>query len=138
VVRRVPEPASQGSIAAALAAFEDLGPLPDFPLPRRMILWAVERSGGVTAVCQALKDHLVKVGAPAKKVRVVLHGVDLELFRPVDREAVRARLGLSGRVLLSVGHVTKRKGQHLVVQALARLPGAPANAAATSGTSRTA
>jgi glycosyltransferase involved in cell wall biosynthesis len=102
---------------------DDAITLPGFRLPRRMILWAVERAAGVTAVCQALKDRLVEVGAPAEKIRVVIHGVDLEMFRPVDRAAVRRRLGLSGRVLLAVGHVTKRKGQHLAVQALPHLPG---------------
>jgi teichuronic acid biosynthesis glycosyltransferase TuaC len=96
--------------------------LPGFHLPRRMILWAVRQAAGVTTVCQALKDRLVEVGAPEEKIRVVLHGVDLEKFRPVDREAVRQRLGLSGRVLLVVGHVIKRKGQHLAVQALPHLP----------------
>jgi teichuronic acid biosynthesis glycosyltransferase TuaC len=97
--------------------------LPDFSLPRRMILWAIERSAGVTTVCQALKDRLVEVGAAEEKIRVVIHGVDLQMFRPVDREAVRRRLGLSGRVLLAVGHVIKRKGQFLAVQALPDLPG---------------
>jgi glycosyltransferase involved in cell wall biosynthesis len=46
------------------------------------------------------------------------------MFRPAeDRDALRAGLGLSGRVLLSVGHVTKRKGHHLAVEALPHLPG---------------
>lgn len=102
---------------------DDVITLARFRLPRRMILWAVRRAAGVTAVCQALKDRLVEVGAPGEKIRVVLHGVDLEQFRPVDREAVRRRLGLSGRVLLAVGHVIKRKGQYLAVQALPHLPG---------------
>jgi teichuronic acid biosynthesis glycosyltransferase TuaC len=102
---------------------DDAITLPSFPLPRRMILWAVGHAAGVTTVCQALKDRLVEVGAPEEKIRVVLHGVDLEMFRPVDREAVRRRLGLSGRVLLVVGHLINRKGQHLVVQALPHLPG---------------
>jgi teichuronic acid biosynthesis glycosyltransferase TuaC len=96
--------------------------LPGFRQPRRMILWAVRKAAGVTTVCKALKDRLVEVGAPEEKIRVVLHGVDLEMFRPVDREAVRERLGLSGRVLLAVGHVIKRKGQYLAVQALPHLP----------------
>ncbi|MFP5287000.1 MAG: glycosyltransferase family 4 protein [Thermoanaerobaculia bacterium] len=101
---------------------DDVITLPRFRLPRRMILWAVDRCAGVTAVCQALKDRLVEVGAPAEKIRVVLHGVDPELFQPVDREAVRRRLGLTGRVLVSVGHLTKRKGHHLAIQALPELP----------------
>ena len=102
---------------------DDVITLPNFRLPRRMILWAVDRCAGVTTVCQALKDRLVEVGAPAKKIRVVLNGVDPGLFHPVDREAVRRRLGLTGRVLLSVGHLTKRKGHHLAIQALPGLPG---------------
>ncbi|MFP5286751.1 MAG: glycosyltransferase, partial [Thermoanaerobaculia bacterium] len=38
------------------------------------------------------------------------------------RDVVRRRLGLSGTVLLSVGHVTRRKGHHLAVEALRELP----------------
>ena len=101
---------------------DDVITLPRFRLPRRMILWAVDRCSSVTTVCQALKDRLVEVGAPPEKIRVVLNGVDPGLFQPVDREAVRRRLGLTGRVLLSVGHLTKRKGHHLAVEALPELP----------------
>jgi teichuronic acid biosynthesis glycosyltransferase TuaC len=95
---------------------------PRFRLPRRMIRWAVRQSAGVTCVCKALKVRLEEVGAPADKVSVILHGVDLELFQPADREETRRRLGLSGTVLISVGHATPRKGHHLAIQALARLP----------------
>lgn len=101
---------------------DDVITYPKYPIPRRLLLWGVDRAAGITSVCQALKDRLVEWGAPAEKVRVVLHGVDLDLFHPVDREAVRRRLGLSGTVLLSVGHVTRRKGHHLAVEALRELP----------------
>jgi teichuronic acid biosynthesis glycosyltransferase TuaC len=103
---------------------DDVITYPKYLIPRRLLLWAVERAAGITAVCQALKDRLVGWGAPAEKIRVVLHGVDLDLFQPVDREAVRRRLGLSGTVLLSVGHLTRRKGHHLAVEALRELPDA--------------
>lgn len=112
-----------GKPVIATVLGDDVITLPRFRLPRRMILWAVDRCSGVTTVCQALKDRLVEVGAPAEKVRVVLNGVDPGLFQPVDREAVRRRLGLTGRVLLTVGHLTKRKGHHLAIQALTQLPG---------------
>ena len=103
---------------------DDVITYPCYPVPRRLLLWAVDRSGGVTSVCEALKRRLVEWGAPADKVRVVLHGVDLDLFQPVDRDAVRRRLGLGGTVLLSVGHATPRKGHHLAIEALRELPGA--------------
>jgi glycosyltransferase involved in cell wall biosynthesis len=59
---------------------------------------------------------------PAVKVTTLRNGVDLELFSPGSQAAARARLGVSGKVLLSVGHLIERKGHHLVVEALALLP----------------
>ena len=103
---------------------DDVITYPRYPVPRWLLLWGVGRAAGVTSVCEALKRRLVEWGAPAEKVRVVLHGVDLDLFQPVDREAVRRRLGLTGTVLLSVGHATPRKGHHLAIEALRELPGA--------------
>jgi teichuronic acid biosynthesis glycosyltransferase TuaC len=101
----------------------DINLIPDHPLPRRMIQWAARESAGMITVCAALKDGLVALGAPADKVRVLRNGVDLQIFRPVDREGVRAKLGLTAPTLLSVGHLIPRKGHHLVIGALARLPG---------------
>jgi glycosyltransferase involved in cell wall biosynthesis len=101
---------------------DDVITYPKFLVPRRLLLWAVDRAAGITSVCEALKRRLVELGAPEEKLRVVLHGVDLDLFQPVNREAVRARLGLAGTVLLSVGHATPRKGHHLAIEALRDLP----------------
>jgi glycosyltransferase involved in cell wall biosynthesis len=101
---------------------DDVISYPEFLIPRRLLLWAVDHALGITSVCAALKDRLVDLGAPEERVRVVLHGVDLELFQPVDRDAVRRRLGLAGTVLLSVGHAIERKGHHLAIEALRNLP----------------
>ncbi|HEV2853915.1 MAG TPA: glycosyltransferase family 4 protein [Thermoanaerobaculia bacterium] len=102
---------------------DDVITYPKFLIPRRLLLWAVDHAFGITSVCEALKRRLVDWGAPEEKVRVVLHGVDMELFQPVDRGEVRRRLGLSGAVLLSVGHAIPRKGHHLAIEALRELPG---------------
>jgi glycosyltransferase involved in cell wall biosynthesis len=53
---------------------------------------------------------------------VLRNGVDLELFRPTEREAARSRLGIHRTTLLSVGNLIPLKGHDLVVQALPRLP----------------
>ncbi|HEX9943612.1 MAG TPA: glycosyltransferase family 4 protein [Thermoanaerobaculia bacterium] len=103
---------------------DDVITYPRYLVPRKLLLWAVGHADGITSVCEALKRRLVDWGAPEEKVRVVLHGVDLDLFQPVDRDSVRRRLGLTGTVLLSVGHATPRKGHHLAIEALRDLPGA--------------
>jgi glycosyltransferase involved in cell wall biosynthesis len=90
--------------------------------PRRAIQWAIREADALVTVCQALKDALVELGAPADKVTVLRNGVDLERFEPADREAARAALGLSGRVLLSVGNLVELKGNHLTLEALRDLP----------------
>jgi teichuronic acid biosynthesis glycosyltransferase TuaC len=100
----------------------DLNLIPRFRVPRAMIRWAARRATASIAVCEALKDVLVTLGVPARHVHVLRNGVDLDLFRPLDREGLRRELGLSGPVLLSVGHLVERKGHHLVLDALARLP----------------
>jgi glycosyltransferase involved in cell wall biosynthesis len=101
----------------------DLNLIPKYPLPKRMIQWAAREASGITAVCQALKDQLLELGVPDKSAKVVLHGVDLELFRPPqDREELRTRLELSRPTLLSVGHLIERKGHHLVIEALQFIP----------------
>ena len=102
----------------------DVSLIPDHPLARRMILWAIRRAGAVTSVAAALRDEMIELGAAPDKLSVVEHGVDLELFHPPhDRAADRAALGLDGPAVLSVGHLIDRKGHDFAIQAVAKLPG---------------
>ncbi len=103
----------------------DLNLIPDYPVPRRLIVAAARRAAGLVAVCQALKDRLVELGIPTDRVRVLRNGVDLARFRPVDRAEARAALGLppEPHLLVSVGQLIERKGHDLVIGALAELPG---------------
>lgn len=100
----------------------DLNEIPVYRIPRRQILWAAKHAAGLVTVCQALKEDLVALGGEADKVVVLRNGVDLAMFKPLDRAAVRAAMGLSGQTLLSVGALIERKGHHLVIRALAKLP----------------
>lgn len=101
----------------------DLNLIPDYARPREMIRRAALEADGLITVCQALKDVLVELGVPAGKVTVLRNGVDLEMFRPpADRIELRRRLGFEGNVLLSVGHLIKRKGHDLVIRGLRQLP----------------
>lgn len=101
----------------------DINLLPKFSLPRRQIQFAARHAAGLIAVSQALKDALVELGISAERITVLRNGVDLELFRPGDREAIRAKLQIDGPTLLSVGHLIERKGHDITISALARLQG---------------
>jgi glycosyltransferase involved in cell wall biosynthesis len=101
----------------------DVNLLPLYALPRRQILWATRRAAAVITVSRALEERLVALGVPADRITTLRNGVDLELFRPGDRAAARSVLGLAGRTLLSVGHLEPNKGHHVVLEALAALPG---------------
>ena len=64
------------------------------------------------------------MGAPSSKITVLRNGVDLEVFHVEDRQALRAKFGVSGLVLASVGLLIERKGQHLIIEALKQVQGA--------------
>lgn len=100
----------------------DLNLIPEYPEPRRMICEAAAQADGLITVCQALKDRLVELGPPPERVTVLRNGVDLELFKPLDREKARATLDVRRRTLGSVGGLVERKGHHHAIRALAALP----------------
>ena len=100
----------------------DITLFPNFRLPRKMITWAASRAAGIITVCNALRDEVVALGVDPAKVVSLRNGVDLQLFQPVEREAVRARLGLTRFTLLAVGHLVPVKAQELAVAAMAQLP----------------
>ncbi len=97
----------------------DVNLLPQFALPRRMILWAARRAAALITVSSALKETLIALGVDGSKITVLRNGVDTDLFAPADRALHRARLGLTGRVLLMVGNLVPLKGHELVLRALA-------------------
>ena len=63
------------------------------------------------------RDAMVRLyGADASRIMLVPCGVDLSLFRPLDQDSVRDRLGLNGeRVLLYVGRLEPLKGLDLLL-----------------------
>jgi glycosyltransferase involved in cell wall biosynthesis len=103
----------------------DISQLPRFAVPHRLIGRAIREADALIAVSAGLADGLIDLGAPAGKVTVLRNGVDLAGFAPpINRAALRAELGLSGPIILSVGHLIERKAHHQTVAALAELPGA--------------
>jgi len=104
---------------AITARGTDLNLIPQHALPRRMMQWAAGRADASIGVCRALIDVLRGWHVDESRLHVFRNGVDLQRFRPLDRAASRAELGLDGGpLLLSVGHLIERKGHHVAIEAL--------------------
>jgi teichuronic acid biosynthesis glycosyltransferase TuaC len=88
------------------------------------IVAAGRDAAGLLAVSAALKADMALLGMPAERIRVHHTGVDLDRFRPVDRAAAKAALGVAGPLIVTAGALIPRKGQRVAIEALAMLPGA--------------
>lgn len=100
----------------------DINLIPEHALPRQMILWAAKQAKASVTVCKALKDSMIEMGADASKIHVYRNGVDLELFKLLDKSQCRENYQLNKKTLVSVGHLVERKGHHLIIQAMQLLP----------------
>ena len=100
----------------------DVNLIPRYAVPRWQILWAARHAAAIITVSRALESSLAALGVPSDRLTTLRNGVDLELFRPVARQAVRSRLGIDRPTLLSAGHLEEHKGHHLAIEALASLP----------------
>lgn len=97
---------------------------------RPQVLEAGRQAAGMLAVCGALADDMAAIGLPREKIALHYTGLDRDRFRPLQHPLLRRRLGkelgidLPDRapVLATVGALIERKGQALVLDALADLP----------------
>lgn len=112
-----------GKPVVITARGSDVTQLPDFPVPRRMIQWAIRHADALISVSAALGDGLEALGARPGQVTVLRNGIDTQMFQPQDREGARAALGLTRPSLLSVGLLIERKGHHRTIEAMRLLPG---------------
>ena len=71
----------------------------------------------VVAFSSHERDSMVRLyGADASRITLAPCGVDLSLFRPLDQDSVRDRLGLNGeKVFLYVGRLEPLKGLDLLL-----------------------
>ena len=89
-------------------------------LRRLAISWALRNATRLIAVGHPLKDSAVSLGADPSRVDVIPNGVDTRRFAPIDRADARAALGLpaEGRLIVSAGHLSPRKGFDRVLRVL--------------------
>lgn len=83
---------------------------------------AAATAAGMLAVSGALKADMIALGMDAGKIRVHYTGLDKARFRPRERIAEKAKLGIDGALILCVGALIPRKRQELLIEALPQLP----------------
>lgn len=90
------------------------------PWRRPALSWALRHAARILSVSQQLADKAIELGAARAHVEVIENGVDTGRFVPRDRAEMRRELGLpaEGRLLISVGHLSRRKGHHRVLDVL--------------------
>jgi len=85
--------------------------------------WAICRAERVIAVAENLAARARQGGVPEHRIETIANGVDGARFQLIDRVSARRSLGLpeQGRLLVSVGHLSPRKGFHRVIRSLPRV-----------------
>ena len=94
------------------------------PLQRQRVEQELMASAGrIVAFSPNERDAMVSLyGAEAGHIELVPCGVDLSLFRPLDQQQARERLGLNGeKVVLYVGRLEPLKGLELLLHTAAQL-----------------
>ena len=111
-----------GKPVVVTARGTDMNDFPRYAVPRRWIRWVARHADALVTVSAALRQTWLDLGVEPARVAVLRNGVDLGLFVAGDRDAARAELGFTGPTLLSVGHLIRDKGHHLVVDTLTLAP----------------
>ena len=101
----------------------DINELLGSRLRRRAIHYALKKASKVIAVSNPLKWRVAELGIREANIEVHPNGVNRRKFRPLDKIAVRRKLGLpvDRRVILFVGNLVPVKGVNYLLEAFHRL-----------------
>lgn len=107
----------------------DINDFPKFRTIRPMIKYTLSAAGQVISVCGALKDAMVKLGCPGKKINVIPNGIAVDRFYVTEQKVARRSLGLleNQKIIFSVGGLIPRKGHNLTINAMHEILAAEPN-----------
>ena len=105
----------------------DINLIPDYAIPRRLIIKAGRQAAGLVAVSRTLAGRMAALGIDPARITVLRNGVDTEVFRPLDSFGT-APFGPAGEappkpLAVSVGNLVPLKGHDLAIRAVADIPG---------------
>ncbi|MBI5034288.1 MAG: glycosyltransferase family 4 protein [Chloroflexi bacterium] len=84
--------------------------------------WLLGSADSILAVGEPSRQELISIGLDPKKIRVHPNWIDLDVYRPLDRTAIRSSLGVSGVTVLFAGRLLEKKGVLLILEAAKSLP----------------
>ena len=98
----------------------DLNILSKNRLLKPMVKFALQSSKRIIVVSEALKREVLKIDPSLEeRTEIITNGTDLNIFKPMDREECRRRLGVAieKQIILYVGNLIKIKGVDILVEA---------------------
>ena len=96
-------------------------PEPKLRIETEMLL--TEKCQNIIAPTELEKNHLIcSYATAAEKIKVIPCGVNLQLFRPLDKQESRLRLGFNDeKIILFVGRIDPIKGLDSLIKSVAYL-----------------
>ncbi len=115
--------ASKSLPFVAIAQGSDAHQYLQMPVRRRLIVDGMNRAAAVVGRSREITQRLAAAGVASAKLHATYNGVDLAMYRPVDKQTARTELGLppSDPVILYVGNFLPIKNPLLAVSAHAEL-----------------
>lgn len=94
-----------------------------YKIRRYLIKRALKSSSAIIGVSKSLVDSMKSLHADNAKYHVIGNGVDTNTFSPCNRCEARENLGFNSKdiILITVGGLVPRKGQHIIIEILPRL-----------------
>ena len=94
-----------------------------FRMRSALVDWTIRHATRVIAVAPNLEARARQARVAPDRLAVIPNGVDPFRFSPIDRSTARNCVGMpsSGLLIVSVGHVSPRKGFQRVIRILPRL-----------------
>jgi glycosyltransferase involved in cell wall biosynthesis len=101
----------------------DVNLLLRYIMRRGLIRYACQNADAIITVTADLKNKLMDIGIPEKKISVIYNGVNLESFKPTDKNVARQSLGLpqDKKIILFAGNLEEVKGIRFLIESWRRL-----------------
>lgn len=92
-------------------------------LRKRIRSKILENSDKIIVVSYFLKDLAQKIGVPEEKIKVIYNSIDFLDIRPslLDREELKQKLGLRGKILLTNARLVPWKGIDMLIELMPEL-----------------